>query len=46
MSGEEDCGLRRSRNLSPLRGFFYLSFLTLGLTPQANNLSRLRRSVQ
>ncbi len=47
MSGEEDCGSRRSqKSVAPPGLLFFFFVLNLGLTPQAKHLSRLRRSVQ
>ncbi len=40
----EGCSSRCSRSLSPLWGSSFFDSLFLGLTPQANYLSRLRRS--
>jgi hypothetical protein len=42
-SEDDGCGSRRSRNLSPFQGWGFGNAHYLGLTPQANSLSRLRR---
>ena len=44
--GRRTAAYAAAYNLPPLRGFFLFVVLTLGLTPQAKHLSRLRRFVQ
>ena len=44
--GGRTAAYAEAENLPPLRGFFLYVVLTLGLTPQAKHLSRLRRFVQ
>jgi len=44
--GKGTAAYAAAENLSPLWGFFLFFVLTLGLTPQAKYLSRLRRSVR
>jgi hypothetical protein len=44
--GRRTAAYAAADNLPPLRGFFLFVVLTLGLTPQAKHLPRLRRFVQ
>ena len=44
--GRRAAAYAAAENLPPLRGFLFFVVLTLGLTPQAKYLSRLRRFVQ